>query len=478
MTNQVFGKDQYWFGLALISFFIIGCVTLHHTWLISDVNSYYNQALALLSGSNNLFFPDPVTGEKVSILDAPYSLGNAAWIALWQLLLGKKLVFVCSLFCTFFGIYLTKKSLDLSGFPLIAIFVLFFTLPLQFYTNTLMSGMPSFLWASLYLYMLVKLEDRWLKWFLLCALAVFSAWFRESNVLLLGGISMIHFMQIRKYFFAFMMGSVIGLLPRLVSHQFMFDDPFHFMLSEPFSLSAFVSQLDLYLILSLIFFPLGLLIAILYKGAYQLPFKISVLGFILFYTAYAYDATVYSGYIRGSLVNSRFLLPLAPFFTYMLASQMKKVTLPNWILPTTSLVAILFTVICQITIYREHNKHYVISQAIQQKYKDEVVIYDRSGLTNITRYINTLTSKFPSQVDISKVTDSNYMSRLLNKYDKSIVIVSKNEATDAKMERTQIISSYMKEASDTYQLNILDKMPVENGLSILVYELKFKQRIN
>ena len=471
VASQAYEKDHIWFGLAVISFFIVGCFTLHHSWLISDVNSYYNQALAILSGSNNIYLTDPVSSESVSLLDAPYPLGNASWLALCQLLLGKEFIFLGSLFCSIFGIYFTKRTLDYAKLPSLAIYLLFFTVPLQFYTNTLMSGMPSFLLASIFLCLLLKMEDGWLKWFVLCALAVFSAWFRETNVLLLGGICLIHFMQERKYFLAYVLGSFLGFLPRLVSHQLMFDDPLHFMFSESFTAAAFMSQLDLYLFIELILFPLGLLVAIVYSGSYKLPMKLSVLGFCLFYTAYAYDATLYSGFVRGSLVNSRFLLPLAPFFVYMLASWLTKFRLPIWLFPLGSLAAILFTVMCQITVYNEHNKHHEVSQYLQEKYSEEVVLYDMTGLTNITRYINTLATNMPYRVDVIKVTDSNYMTELFTKYDKAVIFMTENVANTEKMSKTQVIASYMNEAAASYKLTKIEEIPVENGLSVVVFEL-------
>ena len=276
--------------LFILAFVLVYLLTLPLSWMISDSYSYFNQAQATAQWSYTNTFVDPISGNSYNQWGTPYALGNAHWIALFNFIFKDNYIFLSSLIACIIAVIFTYAAILKSSYGKAGIAILICYLPFQFFAKTLMSDVPSLALSSLFLYLLVSLQEDGRKWLILCALASFSIWFRESNILLLGGICLFNWAIHRKYFLFYFLGALLGLIPRLLSSYYAYGDPFFYVLSEPFQFDTFFSHLGIYTILSCIFIPGGLYFLAAFKGLFYKELKVAILCFLLFYIFYAYTA--------------------------------------------------------------------------------------------------------------------------------------------------------------------------------------------
>lgn len=453
-------------ALAIVLFY-----WLPHQWLMYDEDAYFNMALALSKGDLFLSTVDPIDGKLSSLLGIKYTLGNSCWLAIWIILLSKKYVYVSSVFVVLIGSWLVHKTVLKLGYHQAGFWWLLLLLPIHFYSKTLMSDVPSFLISSIFLYTMIAMKDSRMKWFVLCFIAVFAGWFREVNVALLGGICLTNFVVTRKYFFYYALGSILGVLPRLMSAWIVYDDPLIYIFAEPMKLENIISQAPLYLFLIFLLFP-GLIVFLLsYRGTfYKEIIAGSILALIAYWT-YGYDATEYSGFLRGSLVNSRFLLPLTPFVAICVAWFFRNMSFPRWVVYGLAVGTIFVITLAHYVVYEEHEKHRKVSQYIDQKYGDYLIYYDKTGLTNIPRYINPLATDMSFTSNIVKLDNDEYAAKLLDYKGEAYAIVSVNTANQIKSKRSNQMIGHI-ENHKILSTTIYEEIDIEPQLKLRVYRLK------
>lgn len=460
-------------------FFIAYLFTFPTGWLISDEYSYLNQAIALANGEKSLLFTDAITNKLIPYNGTNYPLGNAFWIAFWIKICGLKHAYIGSLLSILVSAYLLYKILEKASYYKLSLALLFIYPSLAFFSNSFMSCLPSILVVSLFLYVLFCYNDSGIKWFVLSFIAAMSFWLRETNIVLLGSICLVHFFQDRKWLLYYMGGTIVGFLPRLLSSYYLYDDAFFYILGESFSLNNLISNAGTYGILLLCFMPLGVFFINSYKGRYSLPLQISTLLFILMYLLYSFNSTVYSGFNKGIILMGRFLIPLLPFYIISVGWYFRKngrrktfqfIDSSSFKYIATILVSIQI-ILMQVFVYKEASIHKNTSDYIYNHYTDKMVMYDLSRTTNIVRYINPFHGNIKYTSDISNLKDEAFMNELFSKFEKAYLIQTLNSANMDKKTYTSRINDLVKEAGSKYSIIEIEKIKIKPSLYLQVLEI-------
>ncbi|MEE9437733.1 MAG: hypothetical protein V3V14_01955 [Saprospiraceae bacterium] len=461
--------------MLLICFIGTYIITFPQGFLIADVYSYFNMSTAIIHGETYPIYNEAISGQPIKYNITNYPLGNSVWIAFWRLLFGTPYVYIGSLFSFAFGTFLIYQSIAKRGFQTIAILLFFIFPAFLFFCKSLMSGVPSFLLSCLFIYLLFTKGDTGRKWFLLSMIAGLSIWFREANILLLGGICLIHFLGDKRWFWYYVAGTFIGLSPRLFTSQYYYSDYFYQVLAESFSLSNITDNFVIYGLLTIVFMPIGLYVLSVYKGRYRYPIVISSMLFLLLYFTYSFNATIYSGFNKGLITMGRFILPVLPFYVMAAAWRIRDLKIKNHIRVISYLVVVGLVIGSQIVIDKEASIHKSISTHIYNNYSNKCVIFDLSNHTNIVRYANPQHGSFLAQTDITNLKDTIYVNRLIVKYNEVYILQTVNVANQAKVEKTQKVTNYIKTASIHFDVNLVEKLPIKSGLSLEIYRIVIKK---
>jgi len=459
--------DKIAFGAILLIMILSYLFTFPQGWLISDEYTYINAAMAICEGQSYLGYTDPVTQEYFDYKNSHYTYGNAFWIAIWAKILGIKYAYVGSLLVLIASMVLMKKTLEKTRLFVPTYGLLLLYPATLIFGHSLMSGMPSLGLCCLFLYILFSKEESRKKWFVLSFIAGLSFWFRETNVLLLGGLCLIHFLQDRRWFGFYALGTFLGFLPRLLSAWWAYDDPFYYILGETFSLASLANNLGLYAMLSLVFMPLGVLFFAVYKGRYRWPIVISVFSFLVLYLLYGYNAIAYSGTLTGTIVMSRFLLPILPFYIIAIAWFFKDKKVPKWLVIMFYIGVIGVSVVVQLYMHKEATIHKRASRIIYEQHSHDFVMLDHSGLTNIIRYANEFHGQFEKQTDISRLTDDEYMGKVFDLTDSVTILYTLNTVNMEKQAKTDKITTYIDHAKEKYTFVHSDTISIKGGLKVV-----------
>ena len=441
-------------------------------WLISDEYTYVNQAIAISQGNTFLSFIDEITNEVIPYSFTRYSLGNSFWIAIWVKFFGVKYIYLGSLFAILIGSWLLYKGLKKVGYSIPALGLIFMYPSLEFFGSSTMSAIPSFLLSCLFIYgLFTKSECPW-KWFWLCVLASFSFWMRETNIVLLGGICFIHFLQDRRWFGFYLMGAIIGFLPRLLSSHYFYDDPFYYLLAESFSVTNIAENIIIYALLSLICMPFGLLFLSVYKGKYRWPIVISTVAFLSLYLTYSFNASTYSGFSKGVILMGRFLIPVLPFFVLSVAWYFRNKSIKK-VLTYLFFTIVMFAMLgMKYKVHQEGKVHKEISNYVYENYDGYHVFFDLSRKTNILRYLNPIHGYFASQSDMTKLLDSDYMAKTLTDPKDIFILQTINTENAAKSELTGSIQSIINEASKIYTIELEKELKIKPGLKLQILTIE------
>ena len=149
MTNF---SDKQWV-LGLLTYFFVCFIFFYPKMLLLlDEYSYFNQAVALSTFSPNLIIEDLTTTEPVNITGNPYLPGTSISLALLIKLFGKKSVFLLGASCFIISVLLLLKVFQRLKLSRLGILIFFIYPPLLMLTRTVMSGMPSLLLISVFIY--------------------------------------------------------------------------------------------------------------------------------------------------------------------------------------------------------------------------------------------------------------------------------------------------------------------------------------
>lgn len=463
------------YGLLLV-FAIVYLYMFPQGWLISDEYSYVNQAIAISEGNTYLSFSEAITDQEVPYNFTPYSMGNSFWLAIWIKLFSLKNIYLGSLFAILAGTFFLYKAIKRAGYYIPALGLVFLYPALIFFASSTMSAVPSYLLCCIFIYgLFTTKESRW-KWFWLCALASFSFWVRETNIVILGGVCFIHFLGDRRWLGYYFIGALIGFLPRLITSYYFYGDPFYYLLAEPFSLFFILDNIVVYAILTLLCMPLGLFFLGAYKGVYRWPIIISSFMFFFLYLTYRYNAIAYSGFRNGWILMGRFLMPLLPFFVLTVSWYFRKFRLNNYVVGLWFTVVVFAMAGMNYKINQEALVHKEVSVQIYDRYGQEHVFFDLSRRTNILRYLNPMQGKFLFQSDITKLKDEDYMYQALQSDQELYVAQTINTVNLEKSGLTQSVQTIIDSASLIYSLSTVKLIKIKPGLKIEI--LKVQKQID
>lgn len=396
--------SSYYLTISLLLFFVSYIVFLPSQWMITDAYSYSTQAIAFASGKLKFLQYDFLLGQEKNLIQAPYSLGNSAYLAIFIFLFGKKYVFLSNLFAILFSAFFISKALKNWKLKNSALSIFFLSSPILFFSRSLMSCMPSLLIISILLYYFTKSHHSIKNLFLIGFLAAFSFWFRESNAIITGLLCLYLVYKLPSRFIFILLGGLAGLSIRLFSSYMVYGDPFFLSASAGFSISQLIKHLPLYLFITCLLVPFGLISVFYNRENADKLFAITSLIFILFYCAYSYTSVEYSGFLKGSLLTSRFIIPWIPIAIISFALLQNRFTLVKKINAAILIpLSFLLIPISQFSIEHLFENHVNASQELAHKYADKPLVYDQSGYTNIIRYINPLTGDWSSLADISSL---------------------------------------------------------------------------
>jgi len=287
-------------GIALVVF----AATYPTHFLIADEVAYFEQALEWGNGSSSAV--------------SDYPPGTALFAAGFVALFGPKAVFWCGIGAFLSGIWALAGLLRRLNKPLVWALYPALCLPCLVLTRTLMSDLPSFALACIFLWLFVqpiKQPAKQVIQFIAGLMAGLGILFRETNLLWALPFVVSAVLYRREGWKMLWLGFVAGLLPRLVWGWFAFENPFFVRDSGiAFSLSYLPKNLVFYLFTLLVLMPGGLYFLIKNKSPYRWEIAVAALLFLGVYGCYGYDAFAKSGW-KGLVLQGRFLLPLLPLVT-------------------------------------------------------------------------------------------------------------------------------------------------------------------
>ena len=440
-------------------------------WMITDAYSYSTQALAFASGNLQYLQTDFLTGETVNINRAPYTLGNACFLSFFTFLFGAKHIFLAGLFSVLGSAYFLDKALRNWNLPNGALAILFVSAPILFFSRSLMSCMPSLLVISCFMSLFTKEHKGIGDVLLLGFLAGLSTWFRETNIIITGLMCFYLLMKQPSRFWLLLFGGIFGVAIRLVSSYLVYGKIFFVSASSGFSLESLIHHIPLYLFMSLILVPFGLISSISMKEQADKLFIGLTILFLLIYSGYNYTAVEYSGFLKGSLLTSRFIIPWIPLaivgtgFAMIRYNYFEKI-MRYCIVP----ISLILIPVSQYAINNLYNSHENAAKQLSEKYEHAHIVYDQSGFTNIIRYINPLTGKWKQTADILSLqkylTDPGSMKKDLT--EPIFLVLSIGDETEAKRKRSNTI----KDKIPSKFVDLVDTFLINESNRLEVYKLR------
>lgn len=462
-----------WMYLLLGFFLFCFAIFYPKMLLLLDEYSYFNRGLALSQFSTELIIPDLTGTSSIDLSGSRYLPGTPLLIAFFIALLGNKSVFLIGAFCFAISTFLMIKVLEKLKLNPLGILFFFTFPPLLMLTRTVMSGMPSLLCTSLFLYLLIcKSKSRW-QYFLLALIVGLATLFRETNILVFGFFGLSLFWTEKKWLGYLMAGFGIGLGSRLLLSQLIYGSYSYMSGADPFTLANVLPNLTLYSLLGLVLLPLGLWQVLVYQGKYKWEIKLAVLAFFGLYLSYGYNPVEYSGLAKGLLFGGRFLVPLLPLFVIAAGYFINQYKwLQNKYVQGIFIAAGFFAVLgSQYAGDRYNSTHYAIGEKIYTKYKEFPLVMDHSGYTSINRYINPLVGFVEQQADLNRFEDADYARQVLAKHPKVYIAVSMRFENAEKQVRAGHFKKILDELDNNYSLNKVESLNSFDGTTVEVWEM-------
>lgn len=283
-------------------------------FLIADELDYFQQAM-IWSGESNAggaFPPCPEFFQAGSLPTYPAGTGLLAALAIH--LGGPKSVFWVSILLWLLGSWTILLNLHRHQKPLIwALYPAFF-LPGLVLTRTLMSDMPSFALAAVFIWMFCAYRQHRVVQFFAGFLAGLALLFRETNLLWSLPFLIGAYLRREQTQHWLALGFGLGCCLRAGIAWHIFGDPLFF--KDPgigFSWSAIPGNLFFYAAVMLVLAPAGLWLWWKTRHPYKVEMGFVIALFLLVYSAYDYEAFDKSGY-KGLVLQARYMLPLLPIF--------------------------------------------------------------------------------------------------------------------------------------------------------------------
>ena len=211
-------KDRNIIGFLTISFCITFLLSFPDFFFSVDELSYFSRALAFSEFRADLL-QSTISGKYFSWASAAYPLGTSFFLSFFCVI-SKNAIFLSGLIYVVASLYFIYRTLSKLEKTTYLPFLVFFIFPPTIYfSRGLMSEMPSLLVVSIFTFFLFKREKSFRFYLLLGFIAGFSIWFRETNLIICGGLVAISLLKNPGYILPFLAGMGIGLLPRVISSE-------------------------------------------------------------------------------------------------------------------------------------------------------------------------------------------------------------------------------------------------------------------
>jgi hypothetical protein len=150
--------------------------------------------------------------------------------------------------------------------------------------------------------------------------------FREPNVLLMAPFVAGAIVRRRQNALPVLAGVVVGVGLRLLIAYAMFGDPLFVRASGyGFSVGSALHNAPQYLVILMLFVPLGLALPFLYRGPMRRELVSAVALFIGLYLFYDYSSERENGAMKGLVLSMRYVIPALPLFAVMAADVAPRV---------------------------------------------------------------------------------------------------------------------------------------------------------
>lgn len=302
-------------GFALLAAIAVFGYFYPNHFLIADETVYFDQAMAWSAGARTLQHCPPCPGACTADLPGDYPAGTALLAVPFLWLIGPSGVFWCGLTAWLAGIWGIFRALAAAKKDALWAVYPWFFLPGIILTRTLMSDLPGFALAALFIWGYSNGVRKPICHFGAGAAAGLSLLFRETN--LLWALPFLLSASVRKTPERRLLwaGFGVGLLPRLVSGWVLYGHPLY--IRDPgisFSISHLPGQLGLYFLVLLVVAPGGLYLLWKSSWRYRVETWATIGLYLAVYGCYGYDALAKSGY-KGLILQARYLLPLLPLLS-------------------------------------------------------------------------------------------------------------------------------------------------------------------
>lgn len=372
----------------LIAVFLFSYLIFFPQFFFSiDELSYFSRALAF--GHGMVDWTQVTTQGKVfSWCPANYPIGTAAVLSLFGIF-GKQSMFLSGLIYSLISVAFISATLKKIKQLHYSAFVFFFVFPPTiFFSRGLMSEMPSLVLISFYTYLFFSKPNTNVKLFCLGGLAGLSILFRETNIVVCGGLVMLICLKNYKFFISFSLGTLLGLVPRVLSSDFFYGSVAYVKEYPDFGIQYFSQNFLLYLVIITIVIPGGAFLLWRYKGREANSVKLSLSLFILLHLAYGYHSGIYSGKFVSIFYNGRYFIPTIPLWCIIFAEFFYKNDFFNQ--KKVKSIIILFS---SAFVFSFHglltyvgNEHKEIAEDIFRNYNNETIVYSNDAY----RYLNPL----------------------------------------------------------------------------------------
>lgn len=469
-TQYVAWIEKYYVVVGIILFFISYIHYYPELWMITDAHSYSTQALAFANGKPFLSQYNFLLELNQRIDHPPYNLGTAAYYAFWIKLFSARGIFVGSLAAVVLSSMLLRAALVRLKYNQVAV-VLLLCSPVLFFGRSVMSGIPSMLVMSFIVYFF-GLRPKSLNAFFISFFCFLSVWFRETNIILAGAILFYYFWKNESFWKAMITGAIIALVIKSLSTYWVYGVFWFQSASAGFSLENVSVHLPLYLFMSLILIPGGYYYLLSYRGKADKTIAISSSIFIAIYILYSYSAIDFSGWLKGSLLTSRFLLPLLPFMVLALGEVLeRKYILHNIIYYIVIPASIVVIPLSQKVFHDLYAPHENAATYIADRYADKQVLFDQSGYTNIIRYVNPLSGPWIKTADLKDLSNKSYCNKIKSSTASTYAIISESSTSEEKAMRAASTSKYLK----MLPFKAIDSVRIDDTNQLKIYQFQ-KQR--
>jgi hypothetical protein len=289
-----------------------------------DEANYIVQVRMLLTGDSEITQLDAFTGEEIIDTPSTYPLGMAMIAAPFVVVFGWQGAFTVACLALVLMVVMTGRWIASEGrSPIFALLVLGLPSVLVL-GRVVMSDVPSGALVACGLYLFWRGIDRGYGWWLAAGFIAGASWVvRASNPVLFLPLFVGTVLRREYKAWALVVGGLVGLSLRLVSHQLFFGAAFFERSYYRFSPLTLDERLPLDLLGLLVLVPGGLLFSALYRGRRRPELLTTIVLFLSVYLFQRYS-TIESSLTKRLVLALRYLIPLLPILVFTMSESIPR----------------------------------------------------------------------------------------------------------------------------------------------------------